>query len=88
MHVFFDASVWKTIQVFHQNIQEKLSLSDYYGHNLDALYDLLKERRDPLTITVYNAKVIEQNLGLQGSKILSTLKQINQEKSNITINFK
>lgn len=38
-----DASAWTTPADFHRAVKEALGFPDYYGHNLDAFNDCLRE---------------------------------------------
>lgn len=39
----------------HEYLKDKLDLPDYYGENLDALYDCLTEISEPTAIGMYSA---------------------------------
>lgn len=59
----------------HQYIKERFNFPEYYGHNLDALYDLLSTYNDESTL---NIVLIKTNylLTLQpeyGQKLIETL---------------
>lgn len=59
----------------HEHLKAQLGLPDYYGRNLDALYDLLTERAQPLTIVVRFRPELEAYLGSYAVKLLTTLRQ-------------
>ena len=44
--IILDGNYLCNREVAHTYLQEKLELPDYYGKNLDALYDCLTELRD------------------------------------------
>lgn len=44
---------------FHRRIREVLPVPDWYGDNLDALHDILTERKD-WTVHFYNAKELRE----------------------------
>jgi ribonuclease inhibitor len=69
----------------HQHLKEKLDLPDYYGNNLDALYDILTERSAPMTIRVLGAKKLELQLGRYGTALLNTLWQAAEGMPNLEI---
>ena len=43
----FNCASWATMERMHQELQEKLSFPEYYGRNLDALNDCLRELSIP-----------------------------------------
>ncbi len=57
----------------HDDLRQKLSLPEYYGRNLDALYDLLTERQEPTTIIVRHRREMERHLGSYAQALLKTL---------------
>ena len=57
----------------HDHLQETLELPPYYGRNLDALYDLLTERRTRTTIAITHTAELKSALGPYGSSLLKTL---------------
>ena len=63
----------------HNQLQERLELPDYYGRNLDALFDLLTEWAEPLEILFVRWGMVEANLGLYaealGEALLDAAKQ-------------
>ncbi|MBE6949561.1 MAG: ribonuclease inhibitor [Ruminococcaceae bacterium] len=54
MTVVLDGCMMQDRNSAHDHIKTQLDFPDYYGRNLDALYDLLTERGEPLTILVQN----------------------------------
>ncbi|MDO5849957.1 MAG: barstar family protein [Methanobacteriaceae archaeon] len=45
---------------YHDYLKNKLNLPDYYGNNLDALYDILTEM--VCEITILNSKSLDEKL--------------------------
>ncbi len=62
---------------FYKQIGEQMELPDYFGRNLDALYDVFTEK-EPGTITVefINYDELEEALG---SRFLHRLKRMLQD---------
>lgn len=47
----------------HQYLREELSLPDYYGSNLDALYDCLTDSKSITKINVQHMQYLQSTLG-------------------------
>lgn len=63
------------IPAAHAYLKRKLGLPEYYGENLDALWDCLSTDTDPKTITIINRDAILRNLGDYGASILELLEE-------------
>ncbi len=61
----------------HLHLQRSLDLPDYYGCNLDALYDCLNDEAGPLEILIRDCRLIPA--GSYGAKIVETICQAAQE---------
>lgn len=62
MNVYYiDLSGITTTAALHERLRTCLDLPDYYGANLDALHDILSERRD-LDLIFYNTEKAERAL--------------------------
>ena len=57
-------------------LKEVLELPDYYGENLDALYDVLTERSEPLEFIVSEDIQEEEYLGDYGTQLLCLLQDV------------
>lgn len=60
-------------QELHAYLEEVLELPDYYGDNLDALYDVLTETSEPMTITIAEDVQEDEYLGDYGTQLLCVL---------------
>ncbi len=63
MTVVFDGRVMLDKATTHARIKEGLALSELYGNNLDALFDVLSTTDLPRSITWVNLKALKENLG-------------------------
>ena len=61
----------------HEYIKEKLDFPDYYGENLDALFDCLTE--------VYNKTIIIKDSGELDEDLIATFKDACEENPNLKL---
>lgn len=72
----------------HDYLKESLNFSDYYGENLDALWDELTSLSRPTTVVLlYRGKMLE-NLGVYGKRLLDTLRDASKENPNLILKEK
>ncbi len=64
----------------HDYLKEQLELPDYYGKNLDALYDCLTEM-DETEITIWNADREDSFMG----RIIDVLEEATEDNSLLSI---
>lgn len=64
----------------HDHLAEQLALPEYYGRNLDGLYDLLTEREGPTRILIRHGDTLLSWLGDYGRALIQTL--IDADKAN------
>lgn len=70
---------------FHNEMKQLFEFPDYYGNNLDSLWDLLTEKNE-LNIEIYNSKYFEKNLGEYGEKIIELFDDLSKME-DYNINF-
>lgn len=69
----------------HAYLQAVLALPEYYGANLDALYDCLTEIEEPTEIMI-SAKVSqEQYLGEYGVMLLAVLQDAANDNAALSV---
>lgn len=67
----------------HEYLKRKLQFPDYYGNNLDALWDLLTSIGNPIEIILLNSDTLFANLGLYGEEIIKVFEDAMDENANI-----
>ena len=66
-------------------VQDAFSFPDYYGLNLDALYDCLSEISEKTKVVVSNSITEEENLGVYGERFLSVLEEAAQDNEYLEL---
>ena len=59
----------RLFQVFRDNLE----LPDYYGDNLDALYDVLSTYSEEVEITILNEEDLYNNIPFYGERLIGML---------------
>ena len=74
----------KDKKAFHKMVKRVFQLDDYYGENLDALWDMLTAKNE-LNIKIINSKLIIRNLGDYGLKIVDLFNELNRVDENYKV---
>ena len=70
------------------HLAKELNLPDYYGRNLDALYDLLMEVSAETQITLVDPAAVVNFLGKYGQTLLSTIQEAVENNPNLIMILK
>ena len=62
--VILDAAKLDGMRGVHEIFRDTLGFPDYYGYNLDALYDCLTDLHEDTELRVVHGKALEERLGL------------------------
>ena len=60
MELIIDGSALPEAAAVHDLFTRALDLPEWYGRNLDALYDVLSERGEPLRLLVRNREALAE----------------------------
>lgn len=71
----------------HEYLIDKLSLPDYYGKNLDALYDILTEPGQEKTIIIRGADALKEKLGSYGEALFNVMEDATGENELLEIQY-
>ncbi|HPX00527.1 MAG TPA: barstar family protein [Sedimentibacter sp.] len=81
--IFLDASQMTSKSEAHRYIKKMLNFPDYYGKNLDALWDLLTTKSKMTSIFLLNEEKLYENLGEYGKKLSEVFKDAAGSNPNI-----
>ena len=88
MELRLNGEVLTNRQQLHAAIAQQLHLPDYYGENLDALWDVLSSWNEPLQIVIENSSCMISSLGSYGEAILQLLQEAQEENGMIGVEYK
>ena len=71
--VLLDGNRIKNSNDMHQAFIDALELPDYYGRNLDALFDVLSETTDEIGVIIVNNERLADALGNRWTGLLRLL---------------
>ena len=69
--------------VLHDTFAEELHFPEWYGRNLDALFDCLTEIQEETEIWLCNKEAMDANLGNYAGVMVKVLSQAAEENSCI-----
>lgn len=72
-------------ETLHDTLSRQLSLPEYYGRNLDALYDCLTDLQEPLDVIVLHEEELREALGGYAGALLQVLKDSAAENGRIAL---
>ena len=71
----------------HEHLAQQLALPDYYGRNLDALYDVLTEREGPTRIIIRHGNTLLSWLGDYGKALIQTMLDADRVNPGLEVLF-
>lgn len=86
--VQLDGRQLATKELLYPYIKRKFTLPDYFGNNLDALWDVLSTASKELEIHVIYSDDLLFELGAYGKAVLKLFLDLGENNSNITIEIK
>ena len=69
----------------HQQMKAVLDFPEWYGGNLDALYDCLTDLMEEVNIRILHTSALEERLGGYARKLFLVLKDAEQVNLNIQV---
>lgn len=80
MRVVLDGRQMGNREAAHLHLQERLGLPEWYGRNLDALYDCLTGELPPMEILLQHSEALEYGYG---QALLDTLREAADEVEGV-----
>ena len=86
--ITLDIEKMRSLPMLHKYLHTKLALPEYYGANLDALYDCLTEIAEPTELVVPKKVADEAYLGWYGQQFLQVLQDAAAANDALTITLR
>ena len=87
MVILLDGLLMHSREAAHRQLQQSFRFPEYYGRNLDALYDSLCAVGHGTKVVFINREAMLQALDSYGAGILDCLADAAEENSNIELCF-
>lgn len=72
-------------EISHKYLKEVFNFPNYYGENLDALWDMLSSISSPMDIEFINRYDLVKNLGTYANIMIKVFEDAEKENSNIKL---
>lgn len=66
-------------EILHDVLSDSLRFPDWYGRNLDALYDCLTDIREETEIQILHEGTLEEHLGHYATALKKVIREARQE---------
>ena len=83
-----DIEKMRSLPMLHKYLHTALALPEYYGANLDALFDCLTELAKPTELVVPRQVADEAYLGWYGQQFLQMLQDAAEENTALKITLR
>ncbi len=82
--VELDGSKMDSIQNTHIHLKESMMLPEYYGENLDAMYDVMSDIRENTFVFVLNSQQMRTSLGDYGARMERVWEDLEQHNKHLS----
>lgn len=70
-------------EALHGVLADSLQLPDWYGRNLDALYDCLSDMQEETEIRLLHEETLDQHLGRYAQTFKKVLRRVGRENPRV-----
>ena len=83
--IVLDGLEIESLEAVHDRFAQALNLPEWYGRNLDALFDCLTDLKEPVTVRLLHQKALEDRLGRRGRALARLLRRAAAENPQVTL---
>ena len=85
MNVLLDGNTILNREMLHDTLSAALCLPEWYGRNLDALYDCLTDVQEETVLVLRGRAALEEHLGGYGHRFVRLLEEVSLENPNVRL---
>ena len=74
-----------SLEAVHDRFAQALPLPEWYGRNLDALFDCLTDLGEPVTVRLLHREALEDRLGRRGRALVRLLRRAAEENPRVSL---
>ena len=79
----------RSLDEFYGEIAKKLHFPDYFGRNLDALWDVLTtDVKGPVELAWEGSEASKKSMGKDFEKVSALLKEVEKEREDFKVTFR
>ena len=83
--ITLDGLELQSMEEVHGLFARALDLPEWYGRNLDALFDCLTDAHEPVTVRLLHKDELRERLGRRGGALIRLLRRAAEESPNVTL---
>lgn len=83
--ITLDGLELQSMEEAHDLFARALDLPEWYGRNLDALFDCLTDAREPVAVRLLHKDELREHLGRRYSALIRLLRRAAEESPNVTL---
>jgi len=87
MEIVLDGNVIENKELLFETLKKQINSDEFYGNNLDSLWDVLSNYTDDLTITVMHSAELVENLGNYAHMLMGLFDELNQIYTEVVLNI-
>lgn len=85
MEIVLDGNKITNKKDLFETLKKQVKSEEFYGNNLDALWDVLTVHKEPLTIKIINEELLNKHLEDYYNKLLELFNDLKDSNNTVTI---
>ena len=85
VEIILNGAQLQTRRAIHECLSAQMVFPEYYGYNLDALYDVLTDINQETLIRLFDSQVLAENMGRYAGLLIKLLTEAAKENPLLTV---